>query len=132
MRIANNEPLPNRPQTSKSKAFNEKVAAFKAMLNRITELADKKSEMLQDTMPDETIKLFKSIHIKWFAFFVLRHCSCSLIKWETIRKNNNFFTEFKENFVFVKDICECVLLYKDKFFLYFSLFQCMQVASLFF
>ncbi|KAG8197004.1 hypothetical protein JTE90_013840 [Oedothorax gibbosus] len=49
---------------SKGRAYNVKVAELKAIVCRMRKMAMEKPGMLQDSLPDETITLFKSIHIK--------------------------------------------------------------------
>ncbi|GBM05778.1 hypothetical protein AVEN_259-1 [Araneus ventricosus] len=48
---------------SKPKGFQEKVASLKVIVSRLQKMCLEKPEVLQNTIPDETIKRFKAIHI---------------------------------------------------------------------
>ncbi|KAF8786555.1 hypothetical protein HNY73_008252 [Argiope bruennichi] len=49
---------------SKPRGFQEKVASLKVIVSRLQKMCLEKPEVLQNTIPDETIKRFKAIHIK--------------------------------------------------------------------
>ncbi|GFQ76936.1 uncharacterized protein TNCT_696371 [Trichonephila clavata] len=48
---------------SKSRGYQEKVASLKVIVGRLQKMCLEKPEVLQNSIPDETIKLFKAIHI---------------------------------------------------------------------
>ncbi|GFY04791.1 uncharacterized protein TNCV_420451 [Trichonephila clavipes] len=48
---------------SKGRGYQEKVASLKVIVGRLQKMCVEKPEVLQNSIPEETIKLFKAIHI---------------------------------------------------------------------